>query len=84
MVVDIPTAELDHVLNGNNIFIDRVLPFVKMEGKKIRVDFSPAGENKVRLHISAEQKPLVNTFLVRAFATPPKVRSIIFASTRGR
>ncbi len=82
--MDIPTKELDHVLNAYNVFVDRFLPAIHLEGKKIHVDFSPAEENKVRMHIHSNQKPLVNTFFVQSCTRPPSVRSIIFDSPRRR
>lgn len=78
--ITILTKKLDHVLSSYNIFLERFLPYLSFEGKNIRIDFSPAEKNMVKCYAFSNQKPLINTFLVRNLIQPPRVRSVIFAS----
>lgn len=84
LALNISAEELDHVLNSYNIFLERFLPYLSLEGKNMRIDFSPAEKNSVKCFAFSEQKPLINTFLVRNLKQAPRVRSIIFASAHER
>jgi hypothetical protein len=80
----IPAENVDDVLNSYNIFFEKFLPHLSLEGKTIRMDFSPAEKNAVKCFSSSEHKPLINTFLVRNLKQAPRVRSIVFASREER
>lgn len=82
--ITIPTEHVDDVLNAYNIFFEKFLPHLTFEGKSMRVDFSPAPKNAIKCFASSEQKPLINTFLVRNLKQAPRVRSIVFASREER
>ncbi|MBM3282142.1 MAG: hypothetical protein FJY86_02260 [Candidatus Diapherotrites archaeon] len=82
--ITIPAENVDDVLNAYNIFFEKFLPHLSAEGKTMRVDFSPAPKNAVKCFASSEQKPIINTFLVRNLKQAPRVRSIVFASREER
>ncbi len=82
--MNVQAGKVDDVLNAYNILFERFLPHLIFEGKTIRVDFSPAEKNAVKFFSTSEQKPIINTFLVRNLKQAPRVRSIIFASAAER
>ena len=82
--MNVRAEQLDNVLNAYNILFEKFLPHLILEGTNIRVDFSPAEKNAVKCFSSSEQKPLINTFLVRNLKQAPRVRSIVYASLAER
>ncbi len=78
--LNVRADQLDHLLNAYNVLLERLLPYLTVEGKNIRIDFSPTEKNAVKCYSTSADKPLINTFLVRNFPRAPRVRSIVFAT----
>ncbi len=76
--LDVPSKELDHMLNAYNVFIDHFLPYIQMEGKDMVIDFSSAGKNKIKCQTRSTHKPKVSAFLSKNLSHSPKIQSILF------